>query len=60
MPNILFSNMSMLQSSHLLLCLSDRFIQHEGEILYLPFQTLVVVSESPEGPLQTQHLHPHS
>ncbi len=46
--------------THLLLGLCDSFVQHEGEVLNLPLQTVVVTGERPEGRLQAQQVHSHS
>lgn len=44
---------------HLLLGLCDGSLQHEGELLHLLLQTVVVAGERPQGRLQAQQVHTH-
>lgn len=44
----------------LLLGLGDGLVQHEGEVLNLPFQEVVVQGEGPQGRLQTQQVQAYS
>lgn len=46
--------------SHLLLCLSDGFLQHVREVLHLSLQTVVITREGSQGRLQRQEVHSHT